>query len=260
MTGPRHISIRKAALFVIGALIVSASIPAVQLAPNWRYAADHTLKVSGMILVSDELGPHWDDRLPDGWAWLRGSGKPGRYYFDLGRLSPSSPGGRVVFEASRWNFVNMALQSGFSEEATQRKLEELARKGDVRFKEDREMAEARSEFSTMGTAEAQELLTDARTETEFSIGSKGAVVLTATAGGLWKLFVENYSTAGYITALAVQGAAQPIHLVKSLEWRWNADFDRDGLIDVEWQPISHIESSKFTVQRTYKIAAKIYAR
>jgi len=75
-----------------------------------------------------------------------------------------------------------------------------------------------------------------------------------------KLFVENYSTVGYITVMAIPGGPgdntnlQKQILIKNLEGRWRADFDGDGLIDIIWYPISHVRSSGFEVPQKHKIA------
>jgi hypothetical protein len=226
-------------------------------APLRRGAANAQFKLFGKVLVADEKGSRWDDALPEGWAWTEGMNKPGRYYADLGQLDAARIGGRVVFSVSRWNFINSALQEGFSEEVVMRKILQLRKLPEIRFNEDAKFSEAREQFQNMNPEEVRPLLTLHR-QLEFSISVSGILVVQTTADKLMKLFVENYSTSGFITIQNVSGTGGPAadkvqHLVRIIESPWRADLDGDGLVDIEWKPISHIESSSFIAPKGTKI-------
>ena len=235
--------------------------------PLWRTAVNKDQKLYGHILIADEKGTYWDDRLPGGWAWQRDSQSPGAYYFNLNKITPKEEGDRIILEISRWDFCNSALQEGFSNEAVARKILALQQTPGIRFHEDIDMAESRREYDEFGEGQAEELLTEARKDVDFSIAVKGAIVLRTTSKRLYKVFVENYSTTGYISAVdiprGIEGERSPETrtFVRSLEHGWRLDLDRDGLVDLIWNPISHIRSSYFEVRRGHRIALiKIYGR
>ena len=223
----------------------------------WKGAANAQYKLFGKILIADEKGSRWNGSLPEGWTWTTGTDKPERYYADLGQLEASRISGGVVFSVSRWNFVNSALQEGFSEEVVMRKILQLRKLPEIRFKEDTKFSEAREQFQNMGTEEVLPVLTLHR-RTEFSISVSGIMVVKTTADKLMKLFVENYSTSGFITIHNVSGTGGPApdrvqHLVRIIEFPWRADLDGDGLVDIEWKPISNIESSQFIAPKGTQI-------
>lgn len=226
-------------------------------APLWKAAVNAQFKLFGKILIADEKGSRWDDSLPQGWSWTTATQKPGRYYSDLGQMEADHIGNRVVFSISRWNFINSAVQEGFSEEAVMEKIHQLRKLPEIIFKEDAKFSEAREEFQNMGRAEATPLLTLHR-QTDFSISVSGILVVQTTADKLMKLFVENYSTSAYIAILPVTdtGGSDPdkvLNMVRIIEFPWRADLDGDGLVDIEWKPISHIESSQFIAPKGTKI-------
>jgi hypothetical protein len=226
-------------------------------APLWKGAVNAQYQLFGKVLISDEKGSHWDESLPAGWSWTTRIDKPGRYYADLGQMEPSKAGGRVIFSISRWNFINAALQEGFSEEAVLRKILQMRKLPEIRFKEDARFSEARGEFQNLGKEAIEPLLTQHR-QLDFSISVSGIVVVQTTAGKLMKLFVENYSTTGFIAIHDVSGGGGPAsakvqHLVRIIEFPWRADLDGDGIVDIQWKPISHIESSQFIAPRGTKI-------
>lgn len=226
-------------------------------APIWKGAVNNQFKLFGKVLIADEKGSRWDESLPEGWVWAANVNRPGRYYADLGQLEPAKTGSRVVFAVSRWNFINSALQEGFTEDAVLRKILQMRKLPEIRFKEDARFTEARELFQNLGTAEAQAELTLHR-RLEYSISVSGIVVVQTTSQKLMKLFVENYSTTGFITVLNVTDQGTPSqnkvqHLVRIIEFPWRADLDGDGLVDIEWKPISHIESSMFIAPRGTKI-------
>lgn len=249
-------------LIFISGLTILASTP-----PLWRSAANSNLKLFGSILIADEKGTYWDDRLPEGWTWQKNNKSPGSYYFNLDRISPKEESGRIILEVSRWNFCNNALQDGFSNEAVSKKILDLQQAPGIRFREDIDMAESKREYQEFGTAQARELLSEARKDVDFSIAAKGAVVFSSSAKKLIKVFIENYSTTGYISTVDIprgtpgEMSPETRTFVRSLEHGWTLDLDRDGLVDLIWNPISHIRSSFYEVRRGHRIALiKIYGR
>jgi hypothetical protein len=252
----RLISAKSVKCTAIVILLMLVSIKATG-APLWKGAANSQFKLFGKVLIADEKGSRWDESLPEGWSWTANLNRPGRYYMDLGQLEPVKTGSRVVFALSRWNFINSALQEGFTEDAVLRKTLQLRKLPEIRFKEDAKFTEARQQFQDLGTEEARPKLTLHR-RLEFSISVSGIVVVQTSSQKLLKLFVENYSTTAFITVLSATDQGTPSqnkvqHLVRIIEHPWRTDLDGDGLVDIEWQPISHIESSMFIAPRGTKI-------
>ncbi|MCK4336671.1 MAG: hypothetical protein KAX11_01925 [Candidatus Aminicenantes bacterium] len=229
-------------------------------APLRKYVTNQKLMLSGSIAASDEHGIQWDERLPLGWIWKKSSKKPNKYYMSLGQLTPEEKNGEIFFDISRWNFVNSALQDGFSEDFIIKKLKGIIKDRALRFKEDLTLTEARQKFEGLGQEQAEELFTEPKRYIDFSLSSKGIVVFQTTRRRLMKIFVENYSTSGYITAMEIpkgpeaKTTSKKQIFIKNLEYGWRADLDKDGLVDIIWNPISHIKSSGFEVQKGYRIA------
>jgi hypothetical protein len=229
-------------------------------APLRKYVTNQKLMLSGSVAVSDEHGIQWDERLPLGWAWKKSSKKPNKYYMSLGQLTPKEKNGEIFFDISRWNFVNTALQDGFSEDFIIKKLKGIIKDPALRFKEDLKLVEARQQFEGLGQEQAEELFTEPKRYIDFSLSSKGIVVFQTSRKRLMKIFVENYSTSGYITAMEIPKGPEAKKVskkqifIKSLEYGWRIDLDKDGLIDIIWNPISHIKSSGFEVQKGHRIA------
>lgn len=226
-------------------------------APLWKGAVNTQFKLFGKVLIADEKGSRWDGSLPGGWSWTTEMQKPGRSYSDLGQMEADRVGDRVVFSISRWNFINSALQEGFSEDAVLEKIRQLRKLPEILFKEDAKFAEERDEFQKMGAAEISPLLTLHR-QVDFSISVSGILAVQTTSDKLMKLFVENYSTSAFISIHNVSDAGgdkqeNTQNMVRIIEYPWRADLDGDGLIDVEWKPISHIESSQFIAPKGTKI-------
>ncbi len=229
-------------------------------APMRKYVANQKLMLSGSIAASDEHGIQRDEQLPPGWAWKKSSKRPNKYYMSLGQLTPKKKNGEIFFDISRWNFVNSALQDGFSEDFIIQKLKIIIKDPALRFKEDLTLTEARQKFEGLGQEQAEELFTEPKRYIDFSLSSKGIVVFQTTRKRLMKIFVENYSTSGHITAMEIskgseaKTALKKQIFIKSLEHGWRIDLDKDGLIDIIWNPISHIKSSGFEVQKGNRIA------
>jgi hypothetical protein len=228
------------------------------------YAANHEHRLFAKVMLGDTTGS-WSGDLPTGWDMVGSYLKPNKYYFYLDEVTPKSHQGRVNFLVSRWNFVNGALQDGFTEGTVAAKLKEMETIPEIQFKEDIAMEEARQEYDQLSEADIEELISEDRIKIDFSIGSKGVIVVKTTTKKLKKLFIENYSSAGYITIRPVEDAgSRPSSekiLVKMLEHSWRADLDGDGLIDLQWNPISYKGSSSFEVIKDYSLAlVKIYKR
>ncbi|MBD3413361.1 MAG: hypothetical protein GF421_02895 [Candidatus Aminicenantes bacterium] len=231
----------------------------------WGCATNNGDKLFGRIYKADVQESGWSGNMPPGWTQITGPEKPGQYYFDLGRLKPVKTNEGLKFQATRWNFINIALQDGFTQDAVVKKTKQILDSSIVRFKEDISMAEARKDFENLDRIQVQEVIAKDQKKIDFSISAKGLVVVKTTSGKLMKLFVENYASACYITAAPVDERSRfpqnQDHLIKIIEHSWRADLDRDGLIDLKWNPISHIGSSTFEVLIDYSIGLiKIYER
>jgi len=228
------------------------------------YIAHQEHKLFAKVMLDDST-KGWSGDLPAGWDVVSSYRKPNKYYFYLDEVKPKMSQGKVVFLVSRWNFVNGALQDGFTGETVAVKLKKLEKIPEVQFKEDIAMEEAREEFKQLGNTEIDELIAEDRIKVDFSISSKGAIAVKTTTKKFFKLFVENYSSACYITVNSVsEGGSRSVNdkvLVKMLEHSWREDLDGDGLIDIQWNPISYKGSSSFEVIKDYSIAlVKIYKR
>lgn len=255
-------------VFVVLLLIpVLLQGPLLNASSLWKYANHRGLKLTGRILIADEKGTHWDKPLPPEWTWLKNSKKPGKYYMSIGRITPETENGKLIFQISRWNFINSALQDGFSKEFILRKLQAIRKDPILRFREDAAMSEARSEFEALSEKDLTGLFDEPRKRVDFSLSAKGVVVFTTSRKKLMKIFTENYSTSGYITAMEIPSSSENPYspaqqlFIENLQFGWSIDFDKDGLIDITWDPISHIRSSGYEVRSGQKIALfKIYEK
>lgn len=255
----------KIVIFIFIFTSILSAVPKSQKATVWGCVAHRQHKLFGTVMADAGQLKGLSGKLPPGWRIVKGPQKPGKYYFDLGKFTLRFQGTSVVFQISRWDFLNSALQDGFSEEAVVRKFKELKKVQEIQFKEDVTMADARRQFEQLSRSQVEELLAEKRPNVDFSIGSKGAIVLETTTKKLMKLFIENYSNSGYITVMPVSdkesSPSDKKILAKILEFSWREDLDGDGLIDIKWNPISHIGSSSFEVLVNYCVAlVEIYER
>lgn len=231
----------------------------------WGCAIHREQKLFGRVYSREVRESGWAGEMPPGWDRIAGPDKPGKYYLDLGRLRPETAGGEVVFRATRWDFVNSAWQDGFTSEAIQNTLGALRETKGIRFVEDDDLAEAEKNFEKIDRGRIAEALDKKRLKIDFSISAKGAVAVRATGGALVKLLVENYGSTGRVSFRSAEGEGSGRVLrgcfVVSLQSTWRKDLDGDGLIDLQWNPISHIESSSFEVLKGFAVAGlEIYSR
>jgi hypothetical protein len=231
----------------------------------WGCVSHQKHKLFGRIYVNDVTGSGWNGEMPPGWIQVKGPEKTEKYTFDLGRVKPIKSKDSLIFQATRWDSINNFLQDGFTEEAVIEKIKELRSSNAIQFKEDLTMLEARKEFNDLDKTQIQEIIAKDRKKIDFSVSAKGIIVIETTTNKLMKLFVENYGSAGFISAESVDHSGvtprEKYLLVKIIEHSWKADLDGDGLIDIQWNPISHVRSSSFEVLQDYRLElVKIYER
>ncbi|MBU1339450.1 MAG: hypothetical protein KKD56_10325 [Acidobacteria bacterium] len=239
-------------------LVPAILVPPLSAAPLWKHVLHKDLQLFGGIVEADEFGTYWDRELPEGWMLTTRAEKPSKYHIDLGQLSVRKEGGGIVFEMSRWNFVNRNLQDGFSESFIVAKMTAIDRLPSLRFREERELGEKRAAFLQYSAQEAAGAFGEIRRTVDFGVSSKGAVVLTTSRGQTWKIYIENFAGSGYLFAQPVDetgpSSSKKQTYVKDLENSWRTDLDGDGRIDIVWNHISHIRSSNFSVLQGQKIA------
>jgi len=231
----------------------------------WGCVSNKEYNLFGRIYMKNVQESTWNGDIPPGWTQVKGPEKTGKYIFDLGRLKPIKHKDHFMFQATRWDFINTALQDGFTEKFVIKKIMELQNSNIIQFKEDRTLTEARKEFENLDFTQVQEIIAKDRKKIDFSLSAKGVIVVKTTTNKLMKLFVENYASACFITATTLDNAdnkaKKELFLVKMIEHSWRADLDGDGLIDILWNPISHIRSSSFEVLMDYSLGLiKIYER
>ncbi|MFW6140727.1 MAG: hypothetical protein ACOC5S_05175 [Acidobacteriota bacterium] len=231
----------------------------------WGCVSHQEHKLFGRIYVNDVTESSWNGDMPQGWIQVKGPEKTGKYYFDLGRVKPIKNKGSLIFQATRWDFINSCLQDGFTEEAVIKKIKELRSSSAVQFKEDLTMADAKKEFDNLDKTQIQEITSKDRKKIDFSLSAKGVIAIETTTDKLMKLFVENYGSACFISAETADHSGstprEKYFLVKIIEHSWRADLDGDSLIDIQWNPISHVRSASFEVLLDYSIGlVKIYER
>jgi len=222
-------------------------------------------RLYGRIYVADVQAGGWSGELPSGWIKLEGPERSGRYDIDLGRLRPEAGGSGTRFLATRWDFVNSAWQNGFTGEALVKTIDTLRSLPEIRFREDAELEESRDEFDLLDRSRIEEFISENRLRIEFPISAAGAVAVRTTRGRLVKVFVENYSSTGFIRFFELEGESGGNsgegRFIVSLQSSWRRDLDGDGLIDLQWNPISHRGSSTFEVMKSYAVGLiKIYRR
>ncbi|MCJ7682626.1 MAG: hypothetical protein MUP70_17990, partial [Candidatus Aminicenantes bacterium] len=244
-------------IFILLLSLVTAH-PSFSASPLWKHVLHKDLQLFGGIVEADESGTYWDGELPEGWTLYSRTEKPSKYHTDLGQLSVRKEEGGIVFEMSRWNFVNRNLQDGFSEAFIVAKMTAIDRLPSLRFREEREFGEKKAAFLQYGVSEAAGAFAEIRRAVDFGISSKGAVVLTTSRSQTWKMYIENFASSGYLFALPIDEAeltsSKKQIYIKDLENSWRTDLDGDGRIDIVWNPISHIRSSNFSVFQGQKIA------
>lgn len=228
--------------FVLPAIALAAG--SAWAAPEWRHAINRTLKLHGGVLLGDERGTYWDDRLPEGWEWLGPPNAPfddpGAGYSKCDQLRPVVENGAVVFETSKWNFLQMALNAGASEEQLGRRLVELEGARTFRFRRDPGISAATALFASMAPDAARKALESPAETAKIPHMDFGVLVLRTRAGTVFKVLVENYGATVALTwaALADDGptakfGANAISPCRR-QGNWQRDLDGDGAPDLGW--------------------------
>lgn len=178
-------------------------------APSWREAACDELKLYGRVLIGDERGNFWDDRLPEGWRWMGPEHTPvpdpGKGFLNCAQLSPVVEGGKIVFKTSKWNFLPMALDAGITEEELGRKVAALASAKTFRFASSKGIAAAQAAFEKLDPAAAAKALDAEAREMAVPNPGYGVLVVRTRVGRLFKVLVEHYVMTAALTWSRAEG-------------------------------------------------------
>lgn len=226
-------------------------------APEWRYAVHHQMKILGGILIGDEFGTYWDDRLPEGWVWFKDYEEFARFkksqfgYLEVEQLFPKLESGRVIFELSKWNFLNIGLNERLEEESVRRFLR-IAKAGDLRFRTDARLAELQAEFRNLDQIPAGAKADSIGGSVPLGVNAAAVFILAAPNGQLQKILAEMYGGAVIIGAASLDGNPKipelgaDRFLIRKTSIPWAFDFVGDGSGVLRWNPQTDKESGRFS--------------
>jgi hypothetical protein len=241
---------RKIAL-ILPALIALAASAAPKT--EWRTAVNHQARLYGWIIVSQmrtdlELNPHlpppqterlWrlEGNLSAGWQW----GEPKQGYFDCAQLDLCPPGSNSVLVISKPSMLREALERRCAEEELARRLTEIEKRTEVRFREKEDLEEITWLWDQLSRVAVASVLEKAgRKPLDLEPHRRAVLALKATTGRLFKILSEDYrhSIAWTVTDSLEAGAKKSAHAqevrVRRPDDSWNADVDHDGRCDIKW--------------------------
>lgn len=242
-------------IFLVLAVGLAGAEPAG--APFWRYAAHHQMKIMGGILVGDEFGTYWDDRLPEGWVWFKDYEDFARFkksqigYLEVEQLFPKEESGRVIFELSKWNFLNIGLNERLEEESVRRFLQ-IAKAVDLRFRTDPRLAELQAEFRKLNHIPAGTGEDPIAGSVPLGVNAAAVFVLATPNGQPQKILAEAYGGAVIVGAASLDGNPKipqlgaDRFLIRKTSMPWTFDFVGDGTGVLEWNPQTDKEAGRFS--------------
>lgn len=245
-----------AGVFIL-TIAIAAAAASSSASPEWRHAVSHKLKIMGGVLIGDEFGTFWDERLPEDWAWFKNYEEYAKFkaanldYLELEQLFPKIENGRVIFEFSKWNYLNTGLRR-MSEKDIVQELIGFTRTPDLRFRTDPKLAEVQSEFRNLEETAIGSKNGPAAGDMPFNVNAAGLFVLKTTSGKHVKILTETYGGVLLVAASSLDGKPRLPELdadrllLRNTAASWSFDFDGDGKDDLRWTPRTEKEPYRYS--------------